>query len=216
MIYKNIKQRLNTSILLLILVFLIFNFNQILLFTLLVLGVISFLEFLNISRKIFKNKLNLIFSNLLFIIYISIYCFLFFFFSNFPQLKILLFALLCTCIGSDIGGFIFGKIFKGRKLTKISPNKTLSGSVGSFLFSILIFSSFIFYFTNNFSYTFLIISLITSLTCQLGDLFFSFLKRKAKVKDTGNFLPGHGGVLDRLDGIFLGIPLGFCAFILFI
>ena len=216
MFYKNIKQRLNTSIILLILVFLIFNFNQILLFTLLVLGVISFLEFLNISRKIFKNKLNLIFSNLLFIIYISIYCFLFFFFSNFPQLKILLFALLCTCIGSDIGGFIFGKIFKGPKLTKISPNKTLSGSVGSFLFSILIFSSFIFYFTNNFSYTFLIISLITSLTCQLGDLFFSFLKRKAKVKDTGNFLPGHGGALDRLGGIFLGIPLGFCAFILFI
>ena len=51
--------------------------------------------------------------------------------------------------------------------------------------------------------------MITSISCQLGDLFFSYLKRKAKVKDSGNFLPGHGGVLDRLDGILLGIPFGF-------
>ena len=71
------------------------------------------------------------------------------------------------------------------------------------------------YFTKNFSYTLLIIAVITSAACQFGDLFFSFLKRKAKIKDTGNFLPGHGGILDRLDGIFLGLPLGYISLILF-
>ena len=76
--------------------------------------------------------------------------------------------------------------------------------------SIIISSSF-FYFTENFNYKILIIASITSIACQLGDLFFSFLKRKAKLKNTGTLLPGHGGVLDRLDGIFLGIPLSFIA-----
>ena len=110
-----------------------------------------------------------------------------------------------------MGGLIFGKLFKGPKLTKLSPNKTFSGAVGSIVLTIVVISFFYFYFTNNFSYLVLIIGLFTSLFCQLGDLFFSFLKRKAKVKDTGNFLPGHGGVLDRLDGILLGIPLSFIA-----
>ena len=71
------------------------------------------------------------------------------------------------------------------------------------------FSSLIFFFTNNINLTIILIGIITSVACQIGDLFFSFLKRKAKIKDTGNFLPGHGGILDRLDGILLGVPLGF-------
>tara|TARA_B000000532_G_C18667871_1_gene319721 strand:- start:103 stop:492 length:390 start_codon:yes stop_codon:yes gene_type:complete len=121
----------------------------------------------------------------------------------------MLFILLFGCIGSDIGGYIFGKTFKGPKLTSISPNKTISGSIGSFIFTFLIVGILMFYFTGKFNLKIFILSFFTSLACQIGDLFFSFLKRKAKVKDTGNILPGHGGALDRLDGIFFGIPAGF-------
>ena len=113
------------------------------------------------------------------------------------------------CIASDIGGFIFGKIFKGPKLTKISPNKTYAGAVGSLIFSIMIVSSFFILFFNLNNFYIIITGFVISIFCQLGDLLFSFLKRKAKIKDTGNILPGHGGILDRLDGVLLGIPAGF-------
>ena len=75
----------------------------------------------------------------------------------------------------------------------------------------LIMNLLFYYFVNKLETNLIIVSLLTSISCQLGDLFFSFLKRKAKIKDTGNILPGHGGVLDRLDGIFLGVPVGFFA-----
>ena len=208
---KNLKKRIYTSLMLLFLFFLTIKSNFILVFTLIVLGVLSLLEFFNINKKILKNKSYLIISNLFFIIYVFLFCFMFLFFSNYIQLKIILFTLLFGCIASDIGGFVFGKILKGPKLIKISPNKTISGAVGSLLLTSIIMSISFFYFTENFSYNILIVSIITSLACQSGDLFFSFIKRKAKIKDTGNFLPGHGGVLDRLDGIFFGIPLGFLA-----
>ncbi|MEC7212546.1 MAG: phosphatidate cytidylyltransferase, partial [Pseudomonadota bacterium] len=74
---------------------------------------------------------------------------------------------------------------------------------------LLFFSLAIYLFTANFSYKIILIGIVTSIFCQIGDLFFSFLKRRAKIKDSGNFLPGHGGILDRFDGIFLGIPAGF-------
>ena len=101
------------------------------------------------------------------------------------------------------------KIFKGRKLTKISPKKTVSGSIGSFIFSLSLIPFFIKYLD---SYDFLIlfiITLIISLISQVGDLFISFLKRKANVKNTSDILPGHGGILDRIDGIIFAIPFGF-------
>ena len=150
--------------------------------------------------------------NLFFILYIFIFCLLTFIFVNFIQLKILFFALLLCCIASDLGGYTIGKIFKGPKLTSISPNKTISGSIGSVLFSIITLTFFLFLFYNAFNYKIIIIGAITSIFCQLGDLLFSFLKRKAKIKDTGNILPGHGGVLDRLDGIIIGVPSGFLFF----
>jgi phosphatidate cytidylyltransferase len=211
MIIKDLRKRILTSLILLFLIFLIIKFNFILVYSLIVLGVVSCLEFFNIIKKIFNNKYYLLTYNLLFIIYVFIFSLLFFFFSNILQLKIILFTLLFGCIASDIGGFIFGKIFKGPKLTKISPNKTISGSLGSFIFSCITIALIFYYYTENTNINILIIGLITSLFCQLGDLFFSFLKRKAKIKDTGNFLPGHGGALDRVDGIFLGIPFGFMA-----
>ena len=122
---------------------------------------------------------------------------------------------LLTCVASDIGGFIFGKIFKGPKLTKISPNKTISGAIGSLVFSSLFILMLIFYLTKNFDPYIIIIGCITSISCQIGDLFFSLLKRKSFLKDSGNFLPGHGGILDRIDGILLGVPVGFLTFLIF-
>ena len=100
------------------------------------------------------------------------------------------------------------KTFKGKKLTKISPNKTISGSIGSFVLSIFLIPIF---YNNLIIYDFLTLLILTiaiSLTSQLGDLFISYLKRKAKVKDTSDLLPGHGGLLDRVDGIIFAAPLG--------
>ena len=207
----NLKKRINTSIVLFSILFLIFYFNFILLFTLFVLGVLSVIEFFDINNKIIKNKIYLFIINILFVVYIFIFCLIFFYFSNFLYLKIILFTFLLGCVASDIGGYIFGNVFKGPKLTKISPKKTISGSIGSIIFTNLTISILFFYFTNNFNYTIIIIGTLTSISCQFGDIFFSFLKRKAKIKDTGNFLPGHGGILDRLDGIIFGIPLSFIA-----
>ena len=93
-------------------------------------------------------------------------------------------------------------------MTKISPNKTISGSIGSIILSCLVLQGIYFIFTSKVSLNVIIIAMSVSIACQIGDIFFSFLKRKAKIKDTGKFLPGHGGFLDRIDGILLAIPFG--------
>ena len=211
----NSKKRIITSFCLFLLFYLILSFDKILVYTLIVLGVLSTVEFNSLMQKIKINNFYLFIINLLFIFFVFAFCSIFLIFFNFIQLKIIIFSLLICCVGSDIGGFIFGKIIKGPKLTKISPKKTISGAIGSLIFSCLFFSLSIFYFTNNINFEIFLVAIITSIACQIGDLFFSFLKRNAKVKDTGNTFPGHGGVLDRLDGIFLGIPIGFLAFKLF-
>ena len=110
--------------------------------------------------------------------------------------------ILSVCAGSDIGGYIFGKVIGGKKLIKISPNKTISGSIGSFIFSLLP----LFLFNFQLSLKNILFCLIISLSCQLGDLIISYFKRLNKVKDTGSILPGHGGLLDRLDGIIFALP----------
>ena len=208
MITKEFKQRFFTSLILLLIVLIVIFSNFFLTFVLIVLGVFSLIEFFNITKKIFYKKINYFIFNLIFILYIFIFCLIFFYLSQYYQLKIILYALLLCCIFSDIGGFIFGKIFKGPKLTRISPNKTFSGALGSIFSSVLILSTIFFYFTGSFEMKIIILGIITSLANQLGDLFFSFLKRKANIKNTGKILPGHGGILDRLDGILFGLPLG--------
>ena len=179
MISINLKKRLITSFFLLISVFLIFQLNFFLIFSLLILGVLSILEFGQLSKKIFNNRFNFIFINFFFIFYIFIFCYFFILFSNLIGLKILIFIILLGCISSDIGGFVFGKTFKGPKLTKISPNKTFSGAFGSIIFTLIIMSSLFLYLLNIFDYKILIICVVTSISCQLGDLIFSYLKRKA-------------------------------------
>lgn len=215
MIKKNTKLRIYTSAFLFLLFFLIQNSNLILIYTLIIFAIFSILEFLQIYNKIFTKIIFKYFFSFLSICYIFLFCYLFFFFANTPQLKLFLYTLLIGCIASDVGGFLIGKIFKGPKITKISPNKTYSGAVGSILFSCAAISLSFYIFTNTFTYIILILSIFTSLGCQLGDLFFSYLKRLAKIKDTGKILPGHGGILDRIDGLLLGIPIGFCILILF-
>ena len=208
-----LQKRIYTSFLLLFTVILIFKFNAILVYFLIILGVLSILEFINLTKKINLNQYILILINSFFIFYVFVYCLFFFFFSNIEIFKLILFILLFGCIASDIGGFVFGKIFKGPKLTPISPNKTFTGSAGSLILSTIVVSFLSFFFINTLNFKIVLIALITSMFCQLGDLLFSFLKRKANLKDTGKILPGHGGILDRLDGIFLGIPFGFLALI---
>ncbi len=210
----NFKKRIYTSLFLFILLTLIYMSKFFLVLGLIIVGVVSLLEFFNIIKKLSKNYLISFFANSLFTIYIFLFCYLFFFFVNFYQLKIILFAILLCCIASDIGGYIFGKTLKGPKLTKISPNKTISGAAGSLISSLIIFSVYIYLNTGVFNNKILFVSLITSVSCQVGDLLISYLKRKAKIKDTGNLLPGHGGILDRVDGILIGLPIGFFSFIL--
>ena len=215
MIKKDLKKRVVTSIILLFVSILMIKFNFISIYILITLGTISIIEFLQISNKIFKKYYFKYFFNFLFIIYILFFCYLFFIFINYLQLKIILFILIFGCVASDIGGFVIGKIFKGPKLTKISPKKTYTGALGSIIFSSVTISVSFYLFTNNFLYSLLIVSVLTSISCQIGDLFFSFLKRKARLKDTGSLLPGHGGILDRIDGILFGVPLGFVYLSLF-
>ncbi len=211
MIIKNLKKRLLTSLFLFFFVFLIFKSKFILIYSLLILSIFSILEFLNISKSIFKNITYYLF-NSFFIIFISFFS-LFFFLFSFGKLKVVMLIILLGCIASDIGGFVFGNLFKGPKLTKISPKKTVSGSIGSFFSCCIVVMGLVFYVTKNFNLNIFFISIIISFSCQLGDLFFSYLKRKAKIKDYSNLLPGHGGVIDRLDGIFFGVPVGLITFL---
>ena len=208
MITKNLNKRIFTSLILFFLVFLMFKINFFLVYLIIILGSLSIIEFCSMTKKIFNNKIYEISFNFIFINYIFLFCFLFYYFSNFILLKVILFTILFGCVASDIGGYITGKLFKGPKLSKISPNKTISGALGSLIFTSILISSLIYFYTSDFKFGFIIVSLSTSIFCQLGDLFFSFLKRKSKIKDTGKFLPGHGGILDRIDGILLGVPAG--------
>ena len=210
-----LKKRIITSIFLLILLSLMYYYSFILIIASIIIGLISWIEFYALISKIFKKNnlkhktlrffykaISLLFLLILvfFIIDIKI---------NSPELELIIIYSIYISIMTDIGGLIFGKIFGGKKLTRISPKKTISGSIGSFVFSLFLIPFFIKFFPDNNFLTLFIITLIISLTSQLGDLFISFLKRKAKVKDTSDLLPGHGGLLDRIDGIIFAVPIGF-------
>jgi len=210
---NELQKRIITSTLLLLLLLLAFNYNYILISSVLIISSICWYEFNNLIIKIFKGKKNIdklfvFLSCLIALIYIFYFSYILILgFSG--EFKINMLYFISVCIFSDIGGLVFGKIFKGKKLTKISPNKTISGSIGSIIFS-TIFMIFYFLVNNLVDFTLLfLLTIIISIISQTGDLFFSFLKRKANVKDTGNILPGHGGFLDRLDGIFFVVPVSY-------
>ena len=213
---NELKKRTITSLVLFILLFLMFKYNYILIISLIIISIITWLEFNGIFYKLFKNNIVKFLLKFLSLFYLSAVAYIIcltLIDDNIPDVWIL-YPLLIS-ISSDLGGLFFGKIFKGRKLTKISPNKTISGSIGSFIFSLSLMPIFLNQLQD---YSLLIIILITisiSLISQLGDLFISFLKRKTKIKNTGDILPGHGGLLDRVDGIIFALPFGFLLFLIY-
>ena len=154
--------------------------------------------------SIFNKKFTILFLNL---VLISSLFTIFYLAENNELTFLLLIWVIILSICSDVGGYIFGKIFKWKKLTKISPKKTFSGAFGSFIFSI--FSLFIISnldiegseSINFIEVKFFFISIIFSLVAQLGDITISYFKRLEKIKDSGNILPGHGGIFDRIDGL---------------
>ena len=123
-------------------------------------------------------------------------------------------AILLICIFTDIGGYIFGKIFKGPKLTKISPKKTYAGVFGGYLLSIIFVYIFNDYYNENFDLKEFISVIIISTISQLGDIVVSYFKRLSKIKDTGKLIPGHGGILDRIDGMIFAFPFYFIFYLI--
>ena len=212
---KELQKRLLTSLLLLLLLYLMFSYSYILIIAVILIALISWIEFYALISKIFKkkNEKNKIvrfifkFTSLLYLSFL-VYLILVAKFDKTVSEIFIIYSILIS-IMSDTGGLIIGRIFKGKKLTNISPKKTVSGSIGSFIFSISSIPFFVQYLPYINLILIVIITLVISLTTQIGDLFISYLKRKAKVKDTSDLLPGHGGVLDRIDGIIFSIPVGF-------
>ncbi len=213
-----LKKRMITSLILISLLITMYFYSYIMISSLIVIATITWIEFYAIISKILIKKsiydkfLRFLYKALS-LLYLSLLVyFIFSIESYYVNLKIYLIYSVLVAVVSDIGGLVFGKIFKGKKLTKISPNKTISGSIGSFVFSLLLIP-FFYEELINFNILLLVsITMIISLTSQLGDLFISYLKRKAKIKNTSDILPGHGGFLDRVDGIIFATPVGVVLF----
>ena len=212
MIKKNFLKRIITSLVLISILFSMFISSMMMIITVIIISSLSFYEFNRLLFKIFKSIFLKLLSSGLILLYLFSLVIIIFYIESvnilYPNYKLFFLYSVTISIASDLGGYFFGKLLKGNKLTKISPNKTVSGVIGAFIFSILVIP--IFYTNLNFISTNLlfVVTIFISLVSQLGDLFISFLKRQAKVKDTGNILPGHGGILDRVDGILFAAPVG--------
>ena len=213
MIKEEIIKRILSSIILLptVLFFIIkgsFLFN----FFIFICFLITTYEWLKLS----KNNLLKLFGTIF--IVISFYS-IFNIRNEFDRDYLHLLLVVIICVSTDIGGYVFGNIFKGPKLTKISPKKTYSGVIGSFLLSLIFTNLFLEFSSNvqNFEFTkemFLFI-LLVSFVSQIGDLIISYFKRKSKMKDTGTIIPGHGGILDRIDGVIFALPFSYVLFLNF-
>ena len=214
---NNLSQRFITSIILLLILSISLFFNKyIWLFTLILVSLVLFIEFNNLIKKIWKKEKNIIANLYIFsLLFLLILIYVSYEFYSKPPISLVF--IISICIFSDTGGYVVGNFVGGKKLTKISPNKTISGSIGSFIFSlipiILLWSYYNFINEQNFKtdryFELITLCLFLSLICQLGDLFISYFKRKAKVDDTGSILPGHGGLLDRIDGVIFVLPAAY-------
>ena len=217
MINNELQKRILSSIILIpIVIFFILQENILFVFFLSILFVASSYEWINLNKNEIIKIIGIFY--LFFVFYIA------YLLREKLSIKIFIFILI-ICIFTDLGGYIFGKIFKGPRLTKISPKKTYAGVVGSFILSLVTASiyvkltvigdtnnlNFSIWSSNNFlsDNMFFLFILFISLISQVGDLIISYFKRSAKVKDTGNLLPGHGGLLDRIDGIIFAIPISY-------
>ena len=195
---RELFKRILSSIILLPLVFYFLTNGSFLLNLFIVLClIITFYEW----NKMSKNKFYKIFG----------FIFLLFSFYTFYHLSVELFLLIYViliCISTDIGGYFFGKIFKGPKLTTISPNKTYAGMFGGYLLSLIcliVITNFIDYSIKTFQL--ILITILLSTVSQVGDIIVSYFKRQANIKNTSNLIPGHGGLLDRIDGMIFAVPV---------
>ena len=196
MIGKELKKRILSSIILLPLaLFFIFAGSFYLIFFTLICFFVSIYEWNNMVKKIelqFFGSLFLIFS--------------FYTFYEISDSYLLIFVLL-LCASTDIGGYTFGKLFKGPKLIRISPNKTYSGMIGGYLLSLIFLLFFMNWINQTINLEWFIITILISTVSQIGDIAISYFKRLSKVKDTGKIIPGHGGLLDRIDGMIFAFPV---------
>ncbi len=202
-----IKRLISSIILLPIVFFLIIEGSLFFNFFLFIFFLISSYEWHNMS----KNK-SYHFFGFLFLIFsfYSIYKIRNFYPGEYNYLLLI----ILICIFTDIGGYVFGKFFKGPKLTKLSPNKTYSGLFGAYLTSVifvllLFYENVIFLNQKGSILNNLIFILIVSTVSQMGDIIISYFKRVSKIKDTGKIIPGHGGLLDRIDGMIFAFPFSF-------
>ena len=205
---NNLKKRIFTSIVIFPLsIFFVFQGGYLLLSFLLVVFFIANYELFSV----FKKKTTILFLDLILIL--SLFSIYHLRDDNPASLKLLVWFIVLT-ICSDVGGYAFGIIFKWKKLTKISPKKTLSGVLGSFVVSLSSLFILEIIFQSNvvikwLEPKFFFLAIILSLTAQIGDLTISYFKRLEKIKDTGKILPGHGGIFDRIDSLMFVIILGF-------
>jgi len=216
---SELLKRSISSLFLMCLVFLsALIYDYIFLSLLFIIIIFSWIEWVSVIEKVRFKKIYRIIHIILFLIYLLIafiVCF-----NVFVIDKYFFLTILMICVFSDVGGYVFGKTFGGKKLTKISPNKTISGSIGSFILSYVGFFVIYLYFGDLLFVRLQVEALVfipffISLICQLGDLFISYYKRRAKIKNTGNLIPGHGGLLDRIDGSIFALPIGFIIISLF-
>ena len=196
MINKELQKRILSSIILLPLAyyFIIAGSFYLIFFTI-ICFLVSIYEWNKMVRKIefkFLGTLLIIFS-----------------FYTFYKVSIshLWIYVLLVCVSTDIGGYVFGKLFKGPKLTKISPNKTFSGMIGGYFLSLIFLSIFMDWINHTVNVKWFIITILISTVSQIGDIIVSYFKRLAKIKDTGKIIPGHGGLLDRIDGMIFAFPI---------
>ena len=202
---KELQKRILTSIIIIPLsLFFIIKGSVFFALFLIIFFLISLFEWLNMTKKMEIKILGVLF--LTFSFYTAFY---------YREIGLEFFLLvIIVCVSTDLGGYIFGKLFKGPKLIKVSPNKTYSGMLGGFLFSIIISYLFTILYAPSevFNYSYIVdlklvsLVLIISGVSQVGDLIISFFKRSSKIKNTGRIFPGHGGILDRIDGMIFVFP----------
>jgi phosphatidate cytidylyltransferase len=197
-------KRVLSSMVIIPLAFFIITQGSLILYTFIIIlfGVSSYEWQLMTKNKSYKN-----------------YGFLFLFFSFYAFYELSnelfhIFFIIIICISTDIGGYVFGKLFKGPKLTKVSPKKTYAGVLGGYFLSLISSTMIIIYVDYSGSLIkYLFITILISTVSQLGDLIISYFKRLSKIKNTGKLIPGHGGLLDRIDGMLFVFPIYFLVFL---
>ena len=203
MSFEFIKRILSTIVLLPLSFFIVIKGSFLFITFITICFFVAIFEWNNMSKEKKYNKIGFIFLLFSFLCIYNLRI-------NSDDNYLFFLLIIIVCISTDIGGYVFGKIFKGPKLTKFSPNKTITGVIGSFILSIISMLVFSLVLNKiNFSVKLIIFTVMISLISQLGDITISFFKRKSNIKDTGKIIPGHGGLLDRIDGMLFAFPFSY-------